>query len=229
MIVSHTHKFIFIKSEKTGGTSVEAALSRYCRDADIVTSLEDYPFNRDKNSNWVHQSMNAGEFEQHDDAITLRKKLGPDVWSAYFKFSIARNPWDKVVSDFFWQNRRNPIPTPAKRFYHHLGFPFNELGSARKAFSRFVEEGNWQTNDRFYFIDGELCVDYVIRYERLADNLKEVCKRAGLPELELPQLKSGMRSRNHHYSEYYDKETRALVAERHQNDIRHFGYTFETA
>ena len=107
--------------------------------------------------------------------------------------------------------------------------PFDELAPARKAFTRFLREKEWDTNDRFYILDGELCVDFVIRYEHLAEDLQQVCNRVGLPELELPHLKSGMRQRGHHYSEYYDDTTRALVAERHANDIRLFGYRFESA
>ena len=39
MIVSHKHKFIFIKTMKTAGTSIEAFLASYCEGRDIVTFL----------------------------------------------------------------------------------------------------------------------------------------------------------------------------------------------
>lgn len=229
MIISHTHKYIFIKSTKTAGTSVEAALSNYCGGDDIVTPLGDFAYNRDESGAWVHKSMNAGNHQQHDDALTIRNSLPAAIWDSYFKFSIARNPWERTLSRFFWNHRGDPALKPRKRFYHYLGVPFDELAPAREAFRRFLNEEKWDTNDRFYIIDGELCVDYVIRYERLAEGLQAVCKRVGLPELTLPTLKSGFRRRDHHYSEYYDEETHAMVAERHQYDIRLFGYRFETA
>lgn len=229
MIISHTHKYIFIKSTKTAGTSVEAALSNYCEGDDVVTPLGDFAFNRDESGAWVHKSMNEGNHQQHDDALTIKNSLPAETWDSYFKFSIARDPWERTLSRFFWNHRNDPAIKPRKRFYHSLGVPFDELAPVRKAFARFLREEEWDTNDRFYIIDGELCVDYVIRYEHLADDLKEVCKRVGLPELQLPNLKSGMRSKEHHYSEYYDETTAALVAERHQNDIRLFGYRFERA
>ncbi len=45
MIISHKHRFIFIKTRKTAGTSVEISLSRYCGSEDIITpiTLEDEP------------------------------------------------------------------------------------------------------------------------------------------------------------------------------------------
>jgi len=229
MIISHTHRYIFIKSTKTAGTSIEAALSSHCGGNDVVTPLGNYEFNRDKSGAWVHQSMNEGAYKQHDDALTIKRSLQPEVWNSYFKFSIARNPWERTLSRFFWDHRNDPTLKPAKRFWHHLGVPFDELGAARKAFARFLREEAWDTNDRFYVIDDVLCVDYVIRYENLGHDLNEVCKRVGLPTVELPHLKSGMRKRDHHYSEYYDAETRALVADRHQHDLRLFGYHFESA
>ena len=39
MILSHKHKFIFIKTRKTAGTSIEIALSRFCGKDDIITPI----------------------------------------------------------------------------------------------------------------------------------------------------------------------------------------------
>jgi len=41
MIISHEHKFIFIKTNKTAGTSIEIALSKYCGSNDIITPISD--------------------------------------------------------------------------------------------------------------------------------------------------------------------------------------------
>jgi len=226
MIISHSHKFIFIKSRKTAGTSLEAALSAYCAGDDIVTPLGDYKHNRDEAGRLIHRSLNAGNFEQHDEALTIRNKLPPEQWTSYFKFSITRNPWDKVVSEFFWEKRQDPELRPRKRFFHYLGVPFDEFRHTRKLFSEFVEDYR-NTNDRFYLIDAELCVDFVIRYERLADDFAHVCERIGVAAPALPSLKSGIRKEKRHYSEYYDEESAAIIAEHHRNDIQLFGYRFE--
>jgi hypothetical protein len=103
--------------------------------------------------------------------------------------------------------------------------PFDEFKATRDLFRTFVA-GDWKTNDRFYLRNGDLCVDFVVRFERLADDLAEVCRRVGLPAVTLPHLKSGLRKGGHSYRDYYDADTKAAVAERHQQDIRLFGYEF---
>jgi hypothetical protein len=235
MIISHTHRFLFMKSIKTAGTSVEAALSQYCGGDDIVTPLNDFSFNRDESGAAVHRAMNAErlpwwdkEIGQHVDAPTMKAHLPDEIWRSYFKFSIARNPWDRTVSNFAWLTRNDATMKPRKRFYHRLGVPFDERRELRTLFGRFVRR-NPQTNDRFYVIDGELCVDFVIRYESLSQDLDTVCRRLGIPPPNLPRLKAGIRKGADHYSQYYDDETRDFVAELHRNDIRLFGYRFEQA
>lgn len=235
MIISHTRRFVFVKSIKTAGTSIEAALSNYCSDNDIVTPLNNYAFNRDQASPIQHRSMNAEhlgwwhkEIGQHVDAATIRRyHEGP--WRDYNKISIARNPWDRAVSLFFWLARNDESLKPKKRFYHRLGIPFNEIDETKKLFAQFVKKGDWETNDRFYMMNDKVCVDFIIRYESLDDDFNEVCDKLSLPRIDLPRLKTGIRPMQSHYSQYYDNESREIVAERHQNDIRCFGYEFQNA
>ena len=231
MIISHSQRFIFIKSEKTAGTSIETVLSEYCSGDDIVVPINDFRHNRNENGEFKHRAMNADEeflkIGQHVDAETIRRKVSPDVWNDYFKFSIARNPWDRTISYFFWMRRQDPAIKPRKHFYHYLGVPFNELAQPKKALHNFLESDEFVNNDRFYVMDDQLCVDFVIRYEHLSEDLAEVRKRIGLPPIDLPHLKTGFRQKRHHYSEYFDEQSKAIVAEKHKNDIKLFGYEFE--
>jgi hypothetical protein len=192
----------------------------------MVTPLGDYWFNRDERGQWIHSSMNAEGFSQHDPASEVKRKVPADVWSGYFKFSIARNPWDRVVSLFSWEARNRPALKPARRFYHRLGVPFDEFRETKRIFQDFVA-GDWKTNDRFYLIDGELCVDFIVRYEHLDEDLGRVCARVGLPALALPHLKGGLRKEERTYVDYYDDASRQIVAQRHENDIRLFRYEFQ--
>lgn len=226
MIVSHSRKFIFIKSVKTAGTSLETALSNFCEGQDVVTPLGDYKYNRDETGRWQHRSMNSAGFHQHADAAEVRAKVGEEVWNEYFKFSIARNPWDRMVSMFLWKTKHDPNKKSVLGMLGKLGLPVNELTGLRSRFGEFLR-GGFRSNDRFYCDGPQLCVDFVIRYETLAEDTLELCRRIGIPAIELPRLKAGFRPGEYHYSEYYDEASRAEVGETHRNDLHLFGYEFE--
>jgi len=255
MILSHTHRFIFIKSLKTAGTSVEAALSQHCGGNDVVVPINAFAHNLDESGNPVHRGMNADEvyrtIGQHVDAVTIKAREPEAVWDGYFKFSLTRNPWDRALSYFFWDRRKDPALKPKKRWWHLLGVPFDDFSPVRDLFTRFVRErtlpntdderfyvregerryrvpaeGYLENNDRFYLIDGKLCVDFVIRYENLQEDYAEVCRRIGIPPTGLPQLKTGIRKQRRPYTDYYTDETCELVARLHAKDIELFGYQF---
>ncbi len=235
MIISHTNKFIFIKSFKTAGTSIDTTLSNFCSGDDIVTPLNDFRHNRNEKGEFLHKAMNAEEFIklnlpnlQHVEAKIIKDMVGPEVWNNYFKFSIVRNPWDRAISYFYWNVRNDPRLKPKKRFYNYLGVPFNEIGQLRNLFSEFIKSTSLPSNDPFYIIDGELCVDSVIRYENLIEDFDKILAKLGLPHVDLPRLKGGIRAVGYHYSEFYDEETKGIVAEQHKNDIQLLGYKFET-
>lgn len=255
MIISHTHRFIFIKSLKTAGTSIEAALSQHCGGDDVIVPINAFAHNLDEHGNPIHRGMNADEIYrkigQHVDAATIKARVPAEVWDGYFKFSITRNPWDRALSYFFWDRRKDPAIKPRRRWWHRLGVPFDDFTPVRDLFTRFLNEktlgetdderffvregsqrhrvpaeGYLENNDRFYFIDDQPCTDFVIRYEHLQKDYREVCRRIGIPPSDLPQLKAGIRKQRRPYTDYYTDETREIVARLHANDIRHFGYEF---
>lgn len=226
MIISHSRKFIFIKSRKTAGTSLETALSNFCSGDDVVTPLGDFEFNKDATGRWQHKAMNVGNHEQHDGAITIRDRVGPKIWNEYFKFSITRNPWDRVVSLYTWRSRNERKTSQSGGLLRKIMGTDDELQRTRQNFAHYLT-GDWETNDDFYVVDDELCVDCVLRYEHLEDDVVSLCSRIGMPTIELPRLKSGFRHTEIHYSRYYDERSKALVGERHCNDLRLFGYRFE--
>ena len=126
-IISHSRKFIFVKTMKTAGTSLEMALSKYCSDGDILAPLGD-PGEEDKrreiagigSRNYSRplaeyrlqqrlQKLVRGrrevKYAEHAPAWQIRRRLGEDIWSDYFKFAVVRNPFDRCVSRFYYTTR----------------------------------------------------------------------------------------------------------------------------
>lgn len=232
MILSHAHRFIFLKTRKTAGTSIELALSQLCGPDDILTPIS--PADEDLRSgqpgpgaqNWIPETMRINRAERflgkmigqrargrgfynHVPAREVKRLVRAEVWNGYFKFSVERNPWDRQVSLYYWRYR-----DPAKR----------------PSFEAFLKSRYWRkTVDNFdiYTIDGRLALDHVIRYEKLAEDFAGVLQRIGIEDApQLASAKSGSRSGGRGYRDHYTDETRALVEKLYRREIELFEYEF---
>ena len=225
MIISHKHKCIFIKTEKTAGTSIEIALSKYCGPDDVITPIlpddeemrnnlgyrgpQNYliPFNKYTNLDWLNLIFKRKRlaFFNHASAAYIMKYLDWDVWSSYFKFSFERNPWDKVVSWYYWRYLDEPRPD----------------------ISEFVQsrEANYIRGFELYSIRGELVVDKVYRFEQLKDSLADIAARVGLPEVpNLPKSKTNHRKDKRHYREILSDDDKEKIGKVYARSIAFFNY-----
>jgi hypothetical protein len=230
MIISHRHRFIFVKTRKTAGTSVEIALSKFCGPDDVITrdtpddqkirdalgypgpqneygiALRHYRF-----GDWRRRLLRGtpARYENHMSAAHLRRIVDPEMWQSYFKFTVERDPWDKAVSLYFWRTR-DTQPRPTLLEY---------LKSVKP---------RWLSNAHIYDIDGRLAVDRVIRYEQLADELEEVRRQLGLPEpIDLPRAKGQHRADKAHYSALIGPAEKAIIDRVCAREIEQFGYRFQ--
>ena len=83
MVWCNKHKIIFVHIPKTGGTSIEKALK-------LTSREKGYGVNKEKKA------------VQHYDYNEYRNSLGSEKFDKYYKFTISRNPYEKVISEFFW-------------------------------------------------------------------------------------------------------------------------------
>jgi Sulfotransferase family len=219
VIVSHERGFVFMKTRKTAGTSVEIALSRVCGEEDVITPVtpDDELLRRARGGRGPQNHLEPPNLERsafnHMPVSMVRKMLGRARFESYFSFAIERNPWDAVVSLYHWRNR-DAAP-----------------GSAVESFGEYVVSDAVETfatkNQRIYRLQGTVAVDRVLRYESLADELAAVWKELDLPGTpDLPHAKAGTRPRGPSYRSYYDDHSRERVATLFQLPIEELGYEF---
>lgn len=213
MIASHAHRFVFLKTRKTAGTSVEIALSKVCGPDDVITRIspEDEQLRIERGGigpqNFESPPLARPAFN-HMSARLARDAIGVEAWRSYFKFAIERNPWDAVVSLYYWKYKDRPeLPD----FDTYVG-------------EEWIEQ--LANNRRMYRIRGRLVADRVLRYENLDTELAEVWEKLGLPGApDLPRAKGQARPTGH-YRELYSPASRDRVAGVFADSIEAFGYDF---
>jgi|TARA_Y100000289_G_scaffold39201_1_gene38627 hypothetical protein len=199
-MISHEHKFIFIHIPKCGGSSIESSFGCDLWDKkrfpDHFYSY-DLALGRDPSTNKYLQHL----------TITEIRELKNNSIDDYFSFSFVRNPWSRHLSDFYFYGGRKKCDF--KNFL--LSPPEDDLSHAMPQF------------DFVYSPDGELLVDFIGRFENLQEDFNIVCDKIGIPPKKLPHKNT---TKHKHYTEYYDEETKQIIAERYAKDIEYFGYKF---
>ncbi len=240
MIISHKHKFIFTKPRKVAGTSVEVALSKYCGEDDIIT--ENVSSKDIDETSYTDYARNHEGYFNHMRAGRIKENIGDKIWDEYFVFTIVRNPWDMLVSRYFW-NIKNATPrkSPLQVLGEIIKNPLNKdlYGKLINSFRRreLKPGDDFKTfcykklppnisNTKYYFDKNDKPYNnFVIRYENLDQDYKTVCEKIGLPYEPLPSLKTKTRKKRD-YKEMYDDELRDWVAKKFSKEIDHFGYKF---
>ena len=187
-MIDHERRLLFIHIARTGGSSIENLLM---------------------GADWGRIDMAT----KHMSASQARRHYGEEIWSSYVKFTIVRNPWDRLVS--MWATRWWDADPAACEQGDMIAFT-KQLRPHRNE--------TYQSLHYHDILDEEL--DYVLRYENLQDNVSEMLRRCGIGGVVLPLTSVTSRG---HYSNYYTPEAADLVGSMFRRDIEQYGYRFEPA
>jgi len=175
-IVLHSKELIFLKPRKVAGTSFEIALSAFAAQDDIITPIspdderkrEELGCTPAQNFQWTDSDERSAsqplKYFNHIPAKALQKRLGQGVWESCSKISIIRNPFDFMVSLYYWKVDRD---TREK-------LSFNEF---------VVKNRAWLTvNNLQYQVDGQYVIDTWLKYDSLQNDIIDL--ERSMPQLE---------------------------------------------
>ena len=140
-----------------------------------------------------------------------------DIMSGYLKFSVVRNPWDRVVS--LYHRREGLQPR------HHL------------TFEQFVDRLEYASDtcihpsphrnqvDWLKDAEGRIGVDEILRFETIDNDWLRTGRRLGIDQA-LPHANRNPDDRQP-YSTFYDGRLRDRVAALFAEDIEALGYRFD--
>ena len=241
-IISFEHKFVFIKTRKIAGTSIEVVLRKFLGEDDIASAItprdESYAMVNDCNPrNYAENKADedqfaklvaAEEFEQamthlqniklsfvsHMAAFTVKRKLERKNyrWEDFFVFTVERHPYSWMLSNCLYDNK--VYNQGKERIYGIADI------DRRAKYLMNDEKFKATINYELYTHNEKLLVDRILRYENLPEEFDSVLKELGLDheQLEFPDLKNNAR--------HLDADI--LLNENIKNDIyEQFQQTFE--
>lgn len=181
MLISETYGFLFVKTVKTAGTSLEIEFSKLLSETDLVTPItpphDDHRPRNHRSARFIGTTrgllhllksrMGGPElFWNHMSAASIRERIGAKRFASLYKFCVEREPVDKCISHFSMY---------ANSDKHRAGRWFENWDD-------YVEQGRYPIDfARYTSADGRLMVDRICRFERLEDELAEISERLGMP------------------------------------------------
>ena len=177
--------------------------------------------------------------------------------SDYKIVTIVRNPWDMIVSFFWWSFYASPagyVGSKGQVYQDNgsLGFSISSHPETAPRESDSVEmlkrkmEIFCQLSGDFKGPDGvernqnvldwlirtskrfyQIRYDHILRYENLQDDYNRLCASLDISQETLPRLKTGQRKARYTYASYYNSWTRDYVDSKLSMWVEKFGYTFD--
>ena len=163
----------------------------------------------------------------HSTVRDYQIAYSPREFAEYFKFTIVRNPWDRLFSAYHYLKTGGM--TPADREFSEAELaPYDD-------FEHFVldwvdEESIWRymhfqpQHHYLCFEDGPPLVDFIGRFENLSADFRVIAARLGI-DRELMSL--NRRSSKPGFREVYTPEMRDRVGRVYARDIEMLGYAFD--
>lgn len=231
MIISHKYKFIFLKTSKTAGTSIEIALSKFCNENDVITPISPkdelvrfdlgykgpqnyiFPLSDYKIIDWInvlfkYKNKRWKQFYNHITAQRVQNMIDPHIWNTYYKFCFERNPWDRVVSQYYWR-----LSEPRMSM---------KLFLKSKHFKDLIKKGR-----NVYTINNRVAVDKIYKYEFINDAIIDLSEKFKFAEkLELPRTKSTSRPKKRQYSDILNLDEKKYIGKVFEKEIINLDYEF---
>lgn len=200
MPISHKHKIIFIHIPKNAGTA--------------ITNAPGMDF----------QNSGHHKCSEYKDLISAEK------WGEFFKFSVIRNPWDRVVSNYnyarmiksYWHSTDGSTVYPKHADYDLCSrLSFEQCVKMLHENPRFFKHMGWGHQHPYIFdSNDQLLIDKIFSHHEMDScEFKEL-----IPKLEKVNTSTKMKA---NYKDYYNNKLINLVYEIYKKDITLLNFKFD--
>jgi len=209
MLISDSHQFIFLRVRKVASTSMKSILLPLCIPMPVGRLAHI------KSRAWLEWDYHKYVRRAHDDIRAAQRRMPAEVFDQYFKFAFVRNPWERLVSEYEFLLVR---PT------HGRHARVKKLDSFKQFIQMQIPRSDAYQVNMLCNRQGKLLMNFVGKLENQQSDWQTVCKRIGIPYQELPHINVTQHRR---FQDYYDNESKHLVARHWAREIEMFEYTFD--
>ncbi|HVZ90114.1 MAG TPA: sulfotransferase family 2 domain-containing protein [Rhizomicrobium sp.] len=220
MIISLKYNYIYIRTRKTGSSTIESILKESLgpddlfirEDLQVIAPIAKPGVDIPKNENLV----------THITVSEIRDLIRDDVWDRLFKFTSERHPYEKCVSYAYFKNRARGKHLK-KRGDREL-LEKHERRDFATYLNRVVNDGEY-ASFKYYSIDGRSVAQDYIRLETMEEDIRRVGARVGFPVPEiLPRKRQTERDDPRPARELLSPEQRDIVYEKCRPEFELHGY-----
>lgn len=216
LVTGRTRDVLFLWVPKCAGTSVYTALVKYgCIQKRWEKPLQ--PFSNRGISTFGHVDV----LQLIEQGVMTRR-----YFDQAFKFAFVRNPYDRLVSLFFYLKKIKCEEVPEQMSFGQF---CGEVDRGEyPPVGLYNYQGLNQCNPMASWLigrDGRLLADFVGRHENVRADFRKVGAMIGIDE-EIPHEN---RTERKPYQDYYTAETRAIVERVYREDFERFDYRFESS
>jgi hypothetical protein len=164
----------------------------------------------------------------HTSIMKYQLIFSKSEFDSYFKFTFVRNPWDRLVSAYFFLKSGGSDSIDRKWANENLSSYDNFDIFVKK----WIDRKNIHTWLHFYpqykyicDIYGKIQVDFIGLFENIENDFSYIKNQIGSSSNLLFFNKNKIDKKD--YKKYFSKETKEIVAQAYREDIELLGYEFD--
>ncbi len=204
--------FWFIDIPRTSSSSIKAELGQLYGRAYSKLNIKDKGYGKQQ------------IFADHLPAHQMREILTSDVWNSIFTFTIVRNPWDRLLSSYYYRkNRVKNLPEDMdfKKYVFELYHFMNHKNSPL-----FLYHGYYYSAAEYILDEKEdKIINFIGKYENREEDIRYIGEKLNIPKFGSLHIQKA-REIQEPYSKFYDDEMAQMVGKLYEKDIKLFDYKF---
>ena len=212
-LLNNHNKFIFFHLYKCGGTSLRDILKPHL--SEII-----YP-------NRFVELGNAHSLPR--DIRDIYKNLNKiELFNSYFKFTFVRNPFDWLLSIYYYilknVNHNEHFKVKVMSLSDFINYYINDMIKSNES----KDLGHNKVTTLYDYVtdeNGNILLDFIGKFESMENDMKFICQTLGIQYKNIPLLNVNS-AKEKDYKKYYDDNSKKLIEKYFEKDLDYFNYKF---